>query len=598
MRIKHVIMALSVAGMVGALATGLNVKSSVKQADAFIEEDVAWDYLAVDGNNFKISGDLNPNDWVTGRSGTFWDYRSFNALDNFYDGFHNEGWTGTLTSASWKQTKRYVTFTLGGNNGENSESFVEIRKKSDDTLVKKIENTYFNDPNLSLNMLLRVVDLNEVIGQSLYLKITDGLTGGFAGVTFGALKVSQSEEDVARSISVYKNNLSKRTHETAAWNDSLARTYILNIMSNNTEWTDFDSVVLTDGDAYFEDYNQCTNLALDTDSVSGFGVNAAGYDGINWSYGEAYNLADTWDWDERMPFNKEGSAFFKGNYGGDSAKYTLLTNDFKFSGEGYFSIKLAGNGTKVALLDADTGAELVSATNTNYKDGDKWNVFANKTYTCTMTRYIIDAREHLNKTVRVAISDNSTEGWSILMFDELKTKYDTLPTFALDSLSQTPKDQATRYGVIPSILVQTTNDDMKKAYDFLQNYYSVFREEGSFKYLDCAGFTSDELQDLCDDYNDLSSDAKAILATANDYDRGSVSGDYFFLPVNTSNNVNDVVSSIITNNGLTPSGDPSPANNGLLATANATTLVIVASASILTLMGLAFLFFKKRKQEN
>ena len=28
-------------------------------------------------------------------------HRYFNALDNFYDGFHREDWTGTITSRTW-----------------------------------------------------------------------------------------------------------------------------------------------------------------------------------------------------------------------------------------------------------------------------------------------------------------------------------------------------------------------------------------------------------------------------------------------------------------------------------------------------------------
>ena len=599
---KFIISSLAMATLFAlSFAFSSQPQKPIKEASA-ISSNVAWDYMAYDDNNFEITTydgctyhDINF--FRANRTDSaFFDggQRSFNALDNFFNGTHDEGWRGELKSATWTQKDDYVTFTLGGRN--SSVKFYLASNDSEITAAAVNSNDYFQDPKLAFNMIVRVVDLSSYKNQLLYLKVFDVETENIGATTFGALKVSQNANDVARTISVHKNHLSKRNPDGEDWRkDTLARDYTLTKYNEAAEYSAFKSIILDNADIDFEDYDQCTNLALDNSTVSGFADRGAGYDSIRWGYNEAYCTAYEWDWDERMPFNKQGDAFFRGDYGGDGARYTLLTNDFKFSGTGYFSIRLAGNGTKVALIDASTGAELASATNTSYKDGDKWNVFSSKAFTCTMTKYIIDAREHLNKTVRIAISDTSTAGWSILMFDELITKYNSLPTFGLTEVRQTPKDQTNRYGVIPSILVQTNTGAVKEAYDFLQSYFSVFRAEGSFKYLEC-NFSKEELQNLCNGYSGLSADAKAIVDASDDFDRGNVAGDYYFLRVNTSNKVGTIVSNIIAKYNLTPA-DNSGSSNSLFAKANNSVGLIVIVASMLSLLAVGgFLFFKKKKQ--
>lgn len=608
---KKIFAILGLAAISGGLVVGAASKGNqVKKADAFIETDVEWDYLAFDGNNFKLSDSGDPNGWVTGRSATFWGFRSFNALDNFYDGFHNEGWQGTITSASWKQTKRYVTFTLGG----NPDNTITIRKKSDNSVVATIQNTYWEDPKIPENMILRVVDLNSYIGQSLCLEIDDHATSGFNATTFGCLKVSQSQEDVARSISVYKYNLSKRTRagDNANNCDNVARTAILDIMADSEEWTAFDGVVLDNADMDFEDSDQCTNLALDTTSVTGFDGQDAGYDTISWGYGAAYNLANQWDgFVEKMPFNKQGDAFFRGEYGGDGAKYTLLTNDFKLSGKGYISIKLAGNGTKVEVIKVSDGSVLASTTNLGWADNNlSASVFKRGTRLNTMTRHIIDVRAHLGETVRIAISDDSTAYWSILMFDELKTNYADVPVFKLDYDHQT-YSAGTFYGTIPSILIHDStyegplkNDGVKEAYDYLEEWRGTIRnkEHGTSV---CGDYlTSNDTKALINKYkNNLSAAAKAIVDDSDDFEHVGANpkpgeGDW--------NENWDTIEPVITNMGhniryIANANSIALGSSSIHSVSNNSDDVVVYSIIIATMalcvIGGYFLF-RKRKQEQ
>ena len=591
MKKKIFIPLLSLFVLGGLTAGAISVAPHAQKASAIVEGDVEWDYLAFDANNFSVSNGSDPGWWLENRTdSSFWNHRSFNALDNFYNGFKDEGFTGTITSASWKQTKRYVTFTLGGSQFNN----VKIFEKGNDTPIKTINNAYFDDPLLSLNMIVRVVDLNDYIGKSLYLQIEDTVTSNFGATTFGALKVSQDEYDVARTLSVHKNHLSRRdTSDQYAEKDILARNLTLQIYGSSGEYSAFDSVVLTDADMDFEDYDQCTNLALDTSSVVGFGDRGNGFDSLRWGFGEAYNRGETWDWNEKMPFNKQGDSFFYGNYGGDGARYTLLTNDFVLSETGYFSIKLGGRGTKAALIDADNGNELISVTNTMWADNGLGDtpIFVSGTRLNTMTRYIVDASEFLGRKVRVAISDTSTEGWSLLFFDELITKYETYPTFNLDVVTQPHATKGNYYGTIPSVLVSNHDDAVKAAHDFLDSYYAVARQSLANSHF-CEVISSKAMKDLIDEYKKLDVVTKTIVDGSDDFAHLGAAEDNWFTIKPTIMKMQNNMEYIMEYNGVAPGSQslhqPDVNNNTFIIT-------IVVSVFVTISLCVLLIIRKKRK---
>ena len=599
-KIYKISLLLASLGLVGgafgtAIISQKSTKSPVK-TDALVDGDVEWNYLAFDGNNFRMSDDSNPADWVSSRTGaTFWNNRSFNALDDFYDGFRNEAWTGTIQSASWKQAKRYVTFTLGG----NSANKVEILDKDNaDAVVATVQNTYFNDPKLSENMLVRVVDLNAYIGHSLSLKITDSVTSGFGATTFGALKVSQSQEDVARTISVHKNHLSRRNSaENVAERDLPAREYTLDIYANNSEWTAFDSVVLDNADMDFEDYYQCTNLALDTDSVTGFADKGAGFDSIAWGYDAAFSHISAWPWAEAFPMNKQGEAFFKGEYGGDSAQYNLLTHDFTLSGTGYVSIKLGGNGTKMSVIRVSDGEVLGSVTNTKFSwldnAEDKDNCSLHDHRPCTMTRYLLDVSDYVGTKVRIQISDASTGPWSILMFDELITKYSSLPVFKLDKVSQ----RDTYYRVFQTEFVSHHDDKVKEAHDFISEFFTLARstDDSSF----CTAVKSDDMLTLLSKYSALSDEARAIVNASDDYAFENATPSNWYTINPTMLNLGETIQYIAKYRNVSiPGTVSSSVSLNRIVKDNAVVLTVIGVAALAIVSGLVVVLAKKRKEQR
>ena len=604
------------AGGIAAIANSRG--GEMKKTDA-IASDVEWDYLAYDGNNFEITT-YDGSTWhdinffrANRTDSAFFDggQRSFNALDDFFNGVHDEGWRGELKSATWTQKDDYVTFTLGGRN-----SVVKFYTASDDEEIAGAtvdSDDYFQDPKLSFNMIVRVVDLSYYKNQLLYLKVFDVETGNIGAVTFGALKVSQSAEDVARTISVHKNHLSHRNPDGEDWRkDSLAREYTLAKYNDEAEYAPFKSIVLTDANMDFEDYDQCTNLALDNSTVTGFADRGAGYDSLRWGYNEAYTLGDYWGWDQRMPFNKQGNAFFKGEYGGDGAKYTLLTNDFKLSGTGYISIKLAGAGTKVAVVKVSDGSE-ISFTNTKFSwDEGKYGynvAFGSRTN--TMTRYVLDASAFKNEIVRIAISDDSTAGWSILMFDELVTYYEELSDikFPVDRFDQPyvngfdvagsvyeTRHEGTYYGVIKTELVSNHDDAVKEAKEFIDDYYDLARdvEEGNPTNM-CSVITSDDMKTLITRYKGLSADAKAIVNASGDFNQ--VSGETVWYRVNpTVSGLEDSIIYIGNKNG----GMYAFESGNLLSivSTDSRTMIIVAISTVIALIAFGLAFHNKKKKAN
>ena len=82
---------LLVSTLMFSAVKGTNSRNVVKT----YAEPAVGQILTFNATNFptmtNAPGDKPTADsWITERYGTFWTHRYFNALDNFYDGFHRE----------------------------------------------------------------------------------------------------------------------------------------------------------------------------------------------------------------------------------------------------------------------------------------------------------------------------------------------------------------------------------------------------------------------------------------------------------------------------------------------------------------------------
>ena len=567
------------------LGGALNSKSSIKaSADSVVDK-----YIKFNADNFTVAnnpvGFDDANNWVTGRHGTFWTHRYFNALDDFYDGFRNEGWTGTITSRTWTQTENYVTFTLGGNpfDGENVANRVVI--KSGETEIASVHNEAFNDPSLSLNMIVKVVEIpTEYLEDELHLEIIDGKTGGFGAITFGALKVNQTSTEVNRTIKTHKVNLASidTDSENNAHKNSVARAVTL-AAYDNVFYNTFTNVALTNVNEDFE-VNQMTNWGYDIDYSQVSVEDTGKFLAVNFNNAVS---SDTTFWGEEIPFNKQGTSFYNGwsAVAAESAKYRYLSAPMTISGSGIMSVKMGGRTAELQILNPTTLATLATFRNPSFVDAGASKIVSTNSRLATMTRVVVDASDYIDDEVIIALADaENGGGWGLAFFDELVTYYATAPTFQLDLLSHQGEN-----GVIKDMFIGADGSEIKEAYTFLQSYYATLRDDDEdFTYCGLLGSNAPAVNGVVGQYDLLSAGAKTIVDGSQDYSYALLT------PLLNPVELTDVGTSMLYIKANVSSGGSGVRNVSTSVTSES--VILIALISLTALVGFA-IYTKKTKKD-
>ena len=492
-------------------------------------------YLPVDGDgNFSLVNSSKKNvtevsSFIKNRTDTFWTTRSYSALDKFVDSINNNGedWTGTFKSKSFTQNKKYIYFTLGG----NSSNSVTLIDDSNNSTIETINNNYFSDPNASCNMLIYSIEVSDTnLGHLMHVEVNDTTTSGFGGVTFGDLHVNQTEEEVAKAYSIYLNNLNYNSSAAiAAENSKISRDYVYNLYtnSNNADLYKFYNYQLTDADVTFNQGNDnLSTLAFDSEYAEQLTTETTEF-----KFDSFISTETAYDWNEQMPFNNNGY-FFNGNgYStrNETAKFRFMTNKFILSGTGLVSIKMAGRSAQLQVLDptkigtADDPI-LYTLDVQDYADNGVSNVYLNGSNYNTMHRVYWDLSKYKGKEIVLAVADKDTNGsWGMIFWDDLITKYDTLPSLTVDTFSQTAKESNdTYYGAFTDLYVKASdtegeyNTTFNEAYKFLNSYYAVSSKvDKKHNYFD--SLNTSEAKAVVDAYGKLSTEAKAIVDSSKDF---------------------------------------------------------------------------------
>ena len=234
-----------------------------------------------------------------------------------------------------------------------------------------------------------------------------------------------------------------------------------------------------------------------------------------------------------------------------------------------------------------------------------------------MRRHVINVQAYNGRTIQLAIGDISDGGWGAAYFDDIQVGVNLNQGFKVETLAQahvngtTYRPVYTDYFINSAQIKNETNPyglkynnagdavadttAAKEAHDFLQYYYSTFRAQDSFKYINCD-FTGEELQDLCDNYDDLSDDAETIVNASMDYNRGnSAAGNWYEKEVLTNRTVGQTVGAIISKYNLTHSVPNPSAFGKITQSGNMTTIMVVVVVSSLIALAFALLLGKKRK---
>lgn len=633
-------------GSVAAATLAPRASSEVRADDdyqTYVPVNSGWvektdngiDYYALDDYSAYLRG-RNDRFWSGASEGWDSQERTYNAVDQFIDSF-KEG--GNETRINYRTPEltlydddhRYICFNYSGlNSGEIFINVWNVSRGFD--AVTNIKPFFDEAPNgtyddnkdkaddlkkygeITCNQTFRFLELPSGdkginVGEKFLLFVHDGSTAGFGFFTFGGLYINQTLTEVAKHYSVQKTQMQlNKQLNTTPWNNN-AIDYVMNFYATDdyylavrTAESNVDSV-----DDGFEVNTQLSNWAYDqSNSIYENGDLASLNFGYMYSDKEYKWGGYFYDNDGLMPLNKTGEKFLTGepddidtyNTGlPESAKYRLVSPEFKLSGTGLISAKIGGHYARLSLLDANYDVLATTAdgdgNNPAFKDADMTNIFTSGARMCTMTRFYLDCSKYLNQRVHIAIEDSKVGGgWGLAFFDEIITKYNSLPSFVLDSLRQThPNSEHVDYGVIMNKLVLASSEEdefipaFKEAFDFVEEYFEVARNSSS-NYSWCSVSKSD-LGTLEDDYDGLSDEAKTLVDSSEDYY-------YVNSQVSKVYNIGQSMSAIKTGVYPVPNGIGflSPLTSDGLSYA----IIIIVSCSVILTFLLFFVVKKHKKQ--
>ena len=509
------------------------------------------------------SAETNLNDAIRARNDRFWNgnsdsnswdsqERSFNALDEFIDTIHRanggEGWRGAYRTPELvlkDNDHRYISFLFGGGSGDifvnifqvsgeagSGDRISGIRTAFDGSGTFDDKEAKLNAP-ISCNMVFKYFELPSEIqpGDRFLIYVRDGKTENYGGFTFGDVHINQTLEDVAKSFSAHKTQM-KLNEYMSDWTRN-ANEYVLNYYATDDYYATVRAAEadLTSVDDDFEINNRLSKWAYDSQNSTYENGDLAviDYDGI---YGDKeYKWGGYfYENDGLMPLNKTGNKYLTGepndvdcnNCGlPESAKYRLISPEFTLSGTGLISAKIGGHYTALQLLDSNYNVIATTGdSNPSFLDANMSNIADSGARQCTMVRTYLDCREYLGQRVHVALADTQTGGgWNLSYFDEIVTKYTSLPNLKIDYFTQTSSKSDNKYnGYILDKYIydaeKAYNSALKEAYDFLQTYFSTLRIP-AYKF-DYAYATEDAKDDIYLAYLSLSDGAKEIVNSSDD----------------------------------------------------------------------------------
>lgn len=650
---KKVFILLGLAAISSAVAVGVSTKASFKQAKADPDPETAITMNSSFFSNHKAIGAENWEDGFDETAGTFGDENSiywtpnenfsFNSMGSFFRGESNEGWRGVLKSRTWSQVTECGYFTWSAQNNSDNVyiEFFYDNGAGHNGSIKLKNNAYVE--NTMMLWYFKIPSFVSASTYTMHVELYDDSISDFAFNNFGYLHVNQTEEQVSDAMRWYLNHLNYYNSGNDGWNNT----------DRNKRSTIFNHYY---GNSYLKAVFCKTVSNVDEDFSSN--DNFLKHWSFDWAYDNFDRTAKHFDtiistYDNRpddghnVPFNNNGG-FFKGWYadntnnsgftGTDGAIYRFRSRAFVLNNLGLISIKMGGRAASLHVIDVETNSILawVNVDGRSYQaSGDIHDIAESGFNTCTMRRFVVNLEAYAGRTIQLALADIYNEGWAAAYFDELVTSYSNINTFkfSVDEVAQTNSKEVetdvfqnvTSYsaytdyyvssrwvdGVANGIAYDSGNDINKandnailnhvdnsaanEAFEFLKWFYQNFRSDTSFNYLECSNFAG-QLQKLCDDYSGLSASAKAIVDNSDDFNRGSVVGNYYRSHVNTTNTVGAIVTAIIVNNHLTPTDNGSSSNFFFAKNENNIGLIIVISISALTLLGFAVLFAKKKKQ--
>ncbi|AEI40445.1 GH32 C-terminal domain-containing protein [Paenibacillus mucilaginosus] len=321
--------------------------------------------------------------------------------------FHLNGWkypeekTGKLRSTAFKLGGTgWITFRLGG--GKHTDlAHIDVYDAKSGELVARYGNTEFAELNFPhvdqglrlANMVQYRADLRSYIGEELYVEIVDDATSDW-GVVFA--------DDF--------------------------RTYL----------TDTPTGGVLAKNLYNPVRYELRNPGFESGTLLGWTVVAGS------AFGPGSVSGDPTWWDEKIPFNQEGSYHLDGWRYDEKNTGILRSSAFTLGGSGWITFKLGGGKhtdlVHVNVYHADTDELIARYGNTEFKDVNFPNIDQGMRL-ANMVQYKADLSKYLGENLYLELVDNAESDWGMMFADAFFTYQESVPAdgvIAANLYSTTP----------------------------------------------------------------------------------------------------------------------------------------------------------------
>ena len=547
---------LSILTLGAALAVGAGVSGSrakvAKEAGATEYES----YIQMESSFFTDWTDAAGS--FAGTDARFWgENYSFEALDTFFRGESAEGWTGTLTSRTWKQHTQFVYFQLGGaKDYDHPEGPAKLVFHYGTYSHDFVNNTFVENPMTLRYFKIPDEEFAAMTAEhddfDMYVEVVDPATAGYGFVNLGYFHVNQTEESTSDAMRYFLNHMSTDSRE---WEVNKRKQIMNTYFENEAQRAVFFRTVSDVSETFSSNSDFLNHWYFD-------------HNYFNNDYGTERHFdkvigTDTYrpEASTNMPFNNDGG-FFRGWYEGsvdagfvasDGLRYRFVSRPFVVSGTGLISIKMAGKASlhvidpSVKNTDSQP-ADLAWIDNRGLQmDGDNRYMATSGFNTTAMVNHVINLEAYLGKTIQLAIADVDTSGWSAAYFDSLVTNYATRPGFHVEYATQT-NESGTNYPVFRDFYINSTiksnenplgfnyidramnldneraimntvdSTDSLAAYNVWNSYLEAARGGNSGNNY-CSSLTSDGVKAVLNSFSGLSNGAKQIVFASDDFER-------------------------------------------------------------------------------
>ena len=485
----------------------------------------------------------------------FWgENYSFEALAPFYRGETAEGWTGTLTSRTWKQSTQYVYFQLGGaRDYDHANGHTHLVFHYGSYTADFYNNTFVENPMTLRYFKVPDDKFAELTAESddfdMYVEVVDPATEGYGFANLGYFHVNQTKESTGDAMRYFLNHMSNDSRE---WEVNKRKQIFNTYFENEAQREVFFAPVSNVNDSFSTNDDFVNHWYFDHNYFNNNYNDQRFFD-------DAISTGTYRPGDGNMPFNNDG-----GFVASDALRYRFISRPFVLSGTGLVSIKMAGKAS-LHVIDATTkntdaqAADLAWIDNAIVMDGNTWNMADSGFNTTLMVNHVINLEAYLRKTIQLAICDRDTSGWSAAYFDELVSYYPTRPSYKVDVTVQSnyADDRENTYyitntdryinstinsggnptGVIykgdspvnladdSAILHHVDSSDSLNAFNVWKLYIDNVRN-GKYGRNVCDVLTAQGTKDFLNAYNELSNAAKQIVCASEDFQRIG-SGDWY-----------------------------------------------------------------------